>query len=205
MGRILTTGRGLVCALALVGCSSGGSGGGVPLEGGVDGATGGSTSGGSGGTSFGGSAGSSSGGTSFGGNAGSSFGGSGGTSFGGSAGTSTGGFGGNTGGVGGGSGGVGGNTGGVGGGTGGASDGGPFQCVTITSSTTCTAPNQGTCTCAGCKNIACTDGTDYSDCVCPECSTDSFCSDPTKCNGDGICDPFNEGCICSDCADHPLC
>lgn len=202
MGRILSRAAASVFALALVGCSSSG-GGGFVVDGGTDGSSGGSTSGGSGGSSSGGFAGSSTGGSSFGGSAGSSFGGSAGSSFGGSAGSSFGGSGGSTGGTGGFGGG---GTGGVGGGgTGGTGDGGPFQCITISTLTNCTAPNQATCTCGGCKNINCQNETELSDCVCPECATDTFCSDTTKCNHDNICDPFNEGCICSDCANHPLC
>ena len=44
-----------------------------------------------------------------------------------------------------------------------------------------------------------------SDCVCPSCAADEFCSNPANCNGDNECDPYNEGCACADCADHPQC
>ena len=59
------------------------------------------------------------------------------------------------------------------------------------------------CTCVSCA----TDGacTTDDDCVCPDCKTDSFCSNPSNCNDDGICDMFNEGCVCADCAAHPSC
>ena len=43
------------------------------------------------------------------------------------------------------------------------------------------------------------------DCVCGECSGDSFCSSPDNCNNDGLCDPYNEGCACADCEGHPQC
>ncbi|MFT5430233.1 MAG: hypothetical protein ACI9OJ_000906 [Myxococcota bacterium] len=59
------------------------------------------------------------------------------------------------------------------------------------------------CSCAGCiDDGAC--GLD-DDCVCPECAADGFCGDANNCNGDGSCDPYNEGCACTDCATHPLC
>ena len=69
----------------------------------------------------------------------------------------------------------------------------------------CTAPDQGSCSCMGCSLAECFDGTNYADCVCPQCATDSFCADPNNCNNDGQCDPFNEGCACGDCAGHPQC
>jgi hypothetical protein len=43
------------------------------------------------------------------------------------------------------------------------------------------------------------------DCVCADCRTDSFCSDPANCNHDGVCDTYNEGCGCSDCSATPIC
>lgn len=43
------------------------------------------------------------------------------------------------------------------------------------------------------------------DCVCSDCDTDPFCSDPTKCVNDGVCKSFEEGCVCADCATHPEC
>lgn len=44
------------------------------------------------------------------------------------------------------------------------------------------------------------------DCVCTDCSTDDYCSDPNNCVDDGECDAFLEGCVCADCAgSHPEC
>ena len=44
------------------------------------------------------------------------------------------------------------------------------------------------------------------DCVCADCDTDPYCSDPTNCTNDNVCDPFHEGCVCADCAmTHPEC
>ncbi len=43
------------------------------------------------------------------------------------------------------------------------------------------------------------------DCICADCATDSFCSNAANCEGDGVCDMYNEGCVCSDCAKHPSC
>jgi hypothetical protein len=43
------------------------------------------------------------------------------------------------------------------------------------------------------------------DCVCADCDTDPFCSDPTNCNNDSTCQTFEEGCVCADCASHPEC
>jgi len=37
------------------------------------------------------------------------------------------------------------------------------------------------------------------------CASDDFCADAVNCNNDGECDPFNEGCVCADCANHPSC
>jgi len=42
-------------------------------------------------------------------------------------------------------------------------------------------------------------------CTCDECDADAYCSDPTNCFDDGICDQFNEGCVCADCALVPNC
>lgn len=43
------------------------------------------------------------------------------------------------------------------------------------------------------------------DCVCPECDDDLFCGDADNCENDGVCAEFEEGCICEDCADLPVC
>jgi hypothetical protein len=43
------------------------------------------------------------------------------------------------------------------------------------------------------------------DCVCPDCSTDKFCANPTHCVADGLCDPYYEGCVCPDCSAHAAC
>ncbi len=60
-----------------------------------------------------------------------------------------------------------------------------------------------TCLCVGCTN----DGqcTAADDCVCGACSTDAFCSNASNCQNDGVCSPFNESCLCADCANHPEC
>jgi hypothetical protein len=51
----------------------------------------------------------------------------------------------------------------------------------------------------------CEDGMTYDDCTCADCASDMFCNDPANCNEDGVCQPGQEGCMCSDCADHPQC
>ena len=43
------------------------------------------------------------------------------------------------------------------------------------------------------------------DCVCADCDTDAYCSDPLNCVDDGLCDAFVEGGVCTDCATHPEC
>lgn len=43
------------------------------------------------------------------------------------------------------------------------------------------------------------------DCVCPECDEDLFCGNPENCEDDGECREFEEGCVCADCADLPVC
>ncbi|MCA9636758.1 MAG: hypothetical protein KC420_12085 [Myxococcales bacterium] len=67
----------------------------------------------------------------------------------------------------------------------------------------CTVGDPSTCTCAGCV----LDGmcTLEDDCVCGECAGDAFCGDVANCANDGLCDPYNEGCACADCASHPQC
>jgi len=64
----------------------------------------------------------------------------------------------------------------------------------------CPALDAVACACAGCSADCA-----QSDCVCPICATDNYCSDPGTCLDDGSCDPWSEGCICADCADHPSC
>ena len=43
------------------------------------------------------------------------------------------------------------------------------------------------------------------DCVCSDCDNDLFCRNPSSCNFNGICQPFQEGCACTDCTTHPEC
>jgi len=43
------------------------------------------------------------------------------------------------------------------------------------------------------------------DCVCSDCDDDLFCSDPSNCVNDGVCQSFQEGCVCIDCSTHPEC
>jgi len=43
------------------------------------------------------------------------------------------------------------------------------------------------------------------DCVCADCDTDPYCSDPANCVDDNVCEPYSEGCVCTDCANHPQC
>jgi hypothetical protein len=70
-------------------------------------------------------------------------------------------------------------------------------CETTTSTTTTTMPSGANCTNDGnCMN---------DDCVCRDCDTDLFCSDPANCKDDGTCRPFLEGCVCADCMTHPEC
>ena len=72
----------------------------------------------------------------------------------------------------------------------------------------CTHADAAACACKGCQGY-CNDPDApqlaVSDCVCPSCADDAFCSNPQSCVDDGICDPYAEGCVCADCADHPLC
>jgi hypothetical protein len=71
----------------------------------------------------------------------------------------------------------------------------------------CEAPADD-CVCVGCNN----DGAcgDDDDCVCADCDAAAFCS-AKACDGDGVCDVFNEGCACADCfavtecLDNPQC
>ena len=43
------------------------------------------------------------------------------------------------------------------------------------------------------------------DCICDECAQDNWCSSPSSCIDDGVCDTYDEGCICADCATLPAC
>lgn len=85
---------------------------------------------------------------------------------------------------------------------GGTGTGGGFVCVDDPA--TCTDQTADDCVCEGCDpgNPVCTL---TEDCVCSDCAADAFCGNPANCNFDGICDPFNEGCACTDCTDHPEC
>lgn len=65
---------------------------------------------------------------------------------------------------------------------------------------------RASCVCEGCFDV-CENATigEMSDCVCPVCADDAICSDPNLCVDGNGCDPFTEGCHCTDCASHPLC
>jgi len=67
----------------------------------------------------------------------------------------------------------------------------------------CVVGDPNSCACVGCS----VDGmcTLEDDCVCGECADDDFCGNPENCVDDGLCDPYNEGCECSDCVVHPHC
>jgi hypothetical protein len=80
-----------------------------------------------------------------------------------------------------------------------------IDCIDVEAGKACTDADPIACVCAGCNLDACTDGATFDDCVCPSCNADAFCLDPANCNGDGVCDPYNEGCLCADCAEHPSC
>jgi hypothetical protein len=73
--------------------------------------------------------------------------------------------------------------------------------VNVPSGTNCDGTDA--CTCQGCVD----DGncTTEDDCVCAECTSDAYCGDPANCVDDGVCSPFNESCVCEDCAAHPEC
>lgn len=93
---------------------------------------------------------------------------------------------------------------------GGMGDGGSptpvISCSDVENSDSCSAPDPIACECAGCELDVCADeGGGFNDCVCPTCNADPFCTNPASCMDDGACDPFNEGCLCADCADHPSC
>ncbi|HHH31173.1 MAG TPA: hypothetical protein ENK57_22880 [Polyangiaceae bacterium] len=42
-------------------------------------------------------------------------------------------------------------------------------------------------------------------CVCPDCDDDLFCGNPANCEENGVCNSFEEGCVCNDCMTHPEC
>jgi hypothetical protein len=97
---------------------------------------------------------------------------------------------------------------GAGGGTGG---GNSFTCANLSTidvgGNSCDNLNQQFCYCLGC-NGTCTDPYEFpiSDCICPECAGNPDCYGANYlCNGDGVCDPFNETCSCADCIGHPSC
>ncbi len=88
-------------------------------------------------------------------------------------------------------------------GMGGSAD---VACVDVTDpDLECPMPNAQLCECAGCMLPECATDEGFNDCVCANCATDSFCSNPANCNMDAVCDPYNEGCVCPDCAEHPSC
>jgi len=82
--------------------------------------------------------------------------------------------------------------------------GGELKCdqLNMPEPSPCTEP-PASCKCVGCVS----DGqcTMEDDCVCAECVADAYCGDPSNCQDDGFCSPYNEGCICTDCAKHPEC
>ena len=70
----------------------------------------------------------------------------------------------------------------------------------------CDVASQVDCLCEGCdQGEGCGDRASqwFNDCVCPQCDGDSFCT--SNCTDDGECNPYLEGCTCTDCAAHPLC
>lgn len=67
----------------------------------------------------------------------------------------------------------------------------------------CDSDTSVTCQCMGCDTDGVCGASD--DCVCPDCAADPFCSSPSSCDNDGVCDPHLEGCGCADCASHPEC
>ncbi|MBW2453176.1 MAG: hypothetical protein JRI68_01635 [Deltaproteobacteria bacterium] len=72
----------------------------------------------------------------------------------------------------------------------------------------CDVADQNGCACEGCTydGICFEAGQQLADdCVCGDCATDDYCSNPANCADDGICDPYFEGCVCADCAAHPAC
>jgi hypothetical protein len=71
-------------------------------------------------------------------------------------------------------------------------------CDTTTSSTTTTMPSNSNCTNDGDCGVT-------EDCVCSDCDDDLFCSNPSSCNHNDICQSFEEGCVCDDCMTHPEC
>jgi hypothetical protein len=83
-------------------------------------------------------------------------------------------------------------------------DGDSFTCTNLaTSRAQCSIANQNGCVCYGCPNPngICENN---EDCVCPDCTNESFCGG-SNCENDGLCDPYFEGCSCADCAGHPAC
>jgi hypothetical protein len=68
----------------------------------------------------------------------------------------------------------------------------------------CDEADLATCTCEGCNsgNPECTQG---EDCVCPDCAEVEACDGCQNGGADGECNPYFEGCGCSDCFSHPLC
>jgi len=62
----------------------------------------------------------------------------------------------------------------------------------------CTDPTPGNCVCVGCVD----DGvcTIDDDCTCADCANDFVCGGTIFCLTDGVCDVFNEGCACPECA-----
>ena len=113
----------------------------------------------------------------------------------------------------GGGGGAGGGGGSAGGG-GGASSGGPIQCMDLSTLSPnvdfppCNLQDQQACLCEGCTDddICFNAQTQQADdCVCADCHDSQTRNAPSACNNDGLCNPYYEGCVCADCANHPKC
>jgi hypothetical protein len=68
----------------------------------------------------------------------------------------------------------------------------------------CDEADLATCTCMGCNpgNPQCTQS---EDCVCGDCAEVDACDGCQDGGADGVCNPYFEGCSCSDCALHPAC
>lgn len=79
--------------------------------------------------------------------------------------------------------------------------GGTLELTCSVDNAECDAALGPECLCVGCDGATC----EEVDCVCPQCAGDiEICADEF-CNDDGICEPLNEKCDCSDCAIHPEC
>jgi hypothetical protein len=77
----------------------------------------------------------------------------------------------------------------------------PLMCDDVEADASCVDADAASCTCQACDMGGGCEASE--DCVCPDCAMDAFCAAP--CAPDGVCDPYNEGCNCVDCLNHPLC